>query len=376
MEMNEFEARKERRIISVYRTCYVGTDDKVQFALLRNVSEGGAQIEADIEAPIGTTVYYSLDEGTRIEAEIRWKKDGRIGLENRSLRRLREEAFPRRAIRLPMRHEGDAWVDGKPYKVRISNISQLGARLIGLPPVTVGKPIVLKIGAIEIHSVTARWVGDLATGVRFPRALSISDLNEILGVEAGSDGVHPDAPERVLELEQWGALFDRTPDGAILQRAFGGHTCKRLCHVGDRTGLEMIRTLQDYTVHLGVDVHMETTVIELPRGEGQAELRVVETEWGGVPARIASIADVSARKSLERARDRMLARGFSGEARTALTTIIGLAELMLAGKSGPSLHPRHAEYLNDIRESGEALLALLRSLGETGEARKTAPSFG
>ena len=123
-------------------------------------------------------------------------------------------------------------------------------------------------------------------------------------------------------------------------------------------------------------VENETTAIELPRGEGQAELRVVETEWGGVPARIASIADVSARKSLERARDRMLARGFSGEARTALTTIIGLAELMLAGKSGPSLHPRHAEYLNDIRESGEALLALLRSLGEKGEARKTAPSFG
>src|SRR6202521_6336818 len=54
-----------------------------------------------------------------------------------------------------------------------------------------------------------------------------------------------EAPERVRELEQWGAVFDRTADGEILQRAFGGHTYKRLCHVGDRTGLEMIRTLQD-----------------------------------------------------------------------------------------------------------------------------------
>src|SRR5205807_9286184 len=66
-----------------------------------------------------------------------------------------------------------------------------------------------------------------------------------------------EAPERVRELEQWGALFDRTSDGNILQRAFGGHTFKRLCHVGDRTGLEMIRTLQDRGVHLGIDVYME-----------------------------------------------------------------------------------------------------------------------
>src|SRR5258707_11729250 len=60
-----------------------------------------------------------------------------------------------------------------------------------------------------------------------------------------------EAPERVWELEEWGALFDRTKDGRILQRAFGGHTFRRLCHVGDRTGLEMIRTLQDRGVHMG-----------------------------------------------------------------------------------------------------------------------------
>jgi len=72
-----------------------------------------------------------------------------------------------------------------------------------------------------------------------------------------------EAPERVRELEAWGALFDRTKDGKILQRNFGGHRYPRLAHVGDRTGLEMIRTLQDHGIHLGIDVHHETTVVDL-----------------------------------------------------------------------------------------------------------------
>jgi succinate dehydrogenase / fumarate reductase, flavoprotein subunit len=72
-----------------------------------------------------------------------------------------------------------------------------------------------------------------------------------------------EAPERVRELEQWGALFDRTESGDILQRAFGGHTFKRLCHVGDRTGLELIRTLQDRGVQQGIDVYMECTITRL-----------------------------------------------------------------------------------------------------------------
>jgi succinate dehydrogenase / fumarate reductase flavoprotein subunit len=72
-----------------------------------------------------------------------------------------------------------------------------------------------------------------------------------------------EAPARVNELEAWGAVFDRTPDGRILQRNFGGHKYPRLAHVGDRTGLEMIRTLQDHAIHLGIDVHMECTVIDL-----------------------------------------------------------------------------------------------------------------
>lgn len=71
------------------------------------------------------------------------------------------------------------------------------------------------------------------------------------------------APDRVRELEAWGAVFDRTQEGKIMQRNFGGHKYRRLAHVGDRTGLEMIRTLQDHGVHQGIDVHMECTVTTL-----------------------------------------------------------------------------------------------------------------
>jgi succinate dehydrogenase / fumarate reductase, flavoprotein subunit len=72
-----------------------------------------------------------------------------------------------------------------------------------------------------------------------------------------------EAPDRVRELEAWGAVFDRTEDGRILQRHFGGHKYPRLAHVGDRTGLEMIRTLQDHGVHRGIDVYMEHTILAL-----------------------------------------------------------------------------------------------------------------
>ena len=72
-----------------------------------------------------------------------------------------------------------------------------------------------------------------------------------------------ESPARARELEAWGAVFDRTKDGRILQRNFGGHKYPRLAHVGDRTGLEMIRTLQDHGIHRGIDVHMECTIVEL-----------------------------------------------------------------------------------------------------------------
>jgi succinate dehydrogenase / fumarate reductase, flavoprotein subunit len=78
-----------------------------------------------------------------------------------------------------------------------------------------------------------------------------------------------EAPDRARELEAWGALFDRTHDGRILQRNFGGHRYPRLAHVGDRTGLEMIRTLQDHGIHCGMEVHMECTVLTLLLDSGR-----------------------------------------------------------------------------------------------------------
>lgn len=78
-----------------------------------------------------------------------------------------------------------------------------------------------------------------------------------------------EAPARVLELEAWGALFDRTKEGKILQRNFGGHRYPRLAHVGDRTGLEMIRTLQDHGIHRGIEFHMECTVLTLLKADGR-----------------------------------------------------------------------------------------------------------
>jgi succinate dehydrogenase / fumarate reductase flavoprotein subunit len=83
-----------------------------------------------------------------------------------------------------------------------------------------------------------------------------------------------EAPDRVRELEAWGAVFDRTKDGRILQRNFGGHKYPRLAHVGDRTGLEMIRTLQDHGIHQGLDVHMEHTVLALLK-EGERVVGVL-----------------------------------------------------------------------------------------------------
>jgi len=78
-----------------------------------------------------------------------------------------------------------------------------------------------------------------------------------------------EAPDRVRELEAWGAVFDRTPDGRILQRNFGGHKYPRLAHVGDRTGLEMIRTLQDHAVQKRIQVHMEYTILRLLKNNGR-----------------------------------------------------------------------------------------------------------
>ena len=77
------------------------------------------------------------------------------------------------------------------------------------------------------------------------------------------------APDRIRELEQWGAVFDRTPKGLTSQRNFGGHTYPRLAHIGDATGLELIRTLQQRGIHMGMDVFMEFTVRKLFKKDGK-----------------------------------------------------------------------------------------------------------
>jgi succinate dehydrogenase / fumarate reductase flavoprotein subunit len=91
-----------------------------------------------------------------------------------------------------------------------------------------------------------------------------------------------EAPDRVKELEEWGALFDRTADGRILQRNFGGHKYPRLAHVGDRTGLEMIRTLQQHGIHCGIQVYMECTITRLlvdPSGPNGPRIRGAFGYW-------------------------------------------------------------------------------------------------
>ena len=104
------------------------------------------------------------------------------------------------------------------------------------------------------------WRKHFADTMRGGQYLSNSRMAELHAQEA---------PDRVRELEAWGALFDRTKEGSILQRNFGGHQYPRLAHVGDRTGLEMIRALQDHGIHQGVDVHMENTIVSLLKTGGR-----------------------------------------------------------------------------------------------------------
>jgi succinate dehydrogenase / fumarate reductase flavoprotein subunit len=90
-----------------------------------------------------------------------------------------------------------------------------------------------------------------------------------------------ESPDRVYELEQWGALFNRTPEGKISQRPFGGHTHRRLAHVGDRTGLELIRTMQEKTLATDAKVYMETTVTKLFKKDGRVVGALAYTRESG-----------------------------------------------------------------------------------------------
>jgi succinate dehydrogenase flavoprotein subunit len=110
-----------------------------------------------------------------------------------------------------------------------------------------------------------------------------------------------EAPDRVRELEAWGAVFDRTSDGRINQRNFGGHRYPRLAHVGDRTGLELIRTLQDHTIYLGVTVHMEHTVVDLILDDGRIAGALAYNRENGVFHAFAAKAVILATGGIGRA---------------------------------------------------------------------------
>ena len=104
------------------------------------------------------------------------------------------------------------------------------------------------------------WMNATTGGSISPTPCAVDNTSTIGGWPSFT---RKNRPARVRELEAWGAVFDRTPDGRILQRNFGGHRYPRLAHVGDRTGLEMIRTLQDHGIHRGIEVYMECTVVRL-----------------------------------------------------------------------------------------------------------------
>src|SRR4026209_2462446 len=126
-------------------------------------------------------------------------------------------------------------------------------------------------GLANVHE-RDRWEGHFADNKRGGQYVNNWRMGELHAKES---------PARVRELEAWGAVFDRTPDGRILQRNFGGHKYPRLARVGDRTGLELIRTLQDHGIHQGIDVHMEHTVVTLLKdGERVVGALAYERERG------------------------------------------------------------------------------------------------
>src|ERR671910_1782078 len=164
---------------------------------------------------------------------------------------------------------------GESYEVREHDVLVIGAGGAGLRAAIAAAEHGLSVGIVtksllgKAHTVMAEggiaasvgnvdpddsWRQHFIDTLRSGKFLNNWRMAEIFAKEA---------PDRVYELEQWGALFNRTEEGKISQRAFGGHTYRRLCHVGDRTGLEMIRTLQERTLATDARVYMETTVTRL-----------------------------------------------------------------------------------------------------------------
>jgi len=164
---------------------------------------------------------------------------------------------------------------GESYEVREHDVLIIGAGGAGLRAAIAASEKGLSVGIVsksllgKAHTVMAEGGIAAAVGNVDPddswRQHFIDTLKsgKFLNNWRMAEIFTKEAPERVIELEQWGALFNRTPQGRISQRPFGGHTYRRLCHVGDRTGLEMIRTLQEKVLSTDAKVYMETTVTKL-----------------------------------------------------------------------------------------------------------------
>ena len=174
------DRRQEDRYVSVLRVCCIETSQGVTFALLRNISANGAQIEADVPDPVGSPISYFFDDNFRVEAEIAWKNDGRIGLANRNFAGSNSQKFPRRALRVPLSEPAEVWINGLKANVSIANISQTGSLLLGDVSFPPGALITLKIGKLVLHNVTVRWSASSSAGVKFEHPLHMRDLKEIV----------------------------------------------------------------------------------------------------------------------------------------------------------------------------------------------------
>lgn len=174
------DRRQEGRYVSVLRVCCIETSQGVSFALLRNISANGAQIEADIPDPIGAPISYFFDDNFRVEAEIAWKKDGRVGLANRTFSGSNAQSFPRRALRIPLSEPARAWINGVPAQVSVANISQTGALLLSDAEFPVGALLTIEMGRLVLHNVTIRWSANHSAGVKFERPLHMRELKEIV----------------------------------------------------------------------------------------------------------------------------------------------------------------------------------------------------
>ena len=174
-----------------------------------------------------------------------------------------------------METDGSSNGTGQSYEVREHDVLIIGAGGAGLRAAIAAAEKGLSVGVVsksllgKAHTVMAEGGIAAAVGNVDPddswRQHFIDTLKsgKFLNNWRMAEIFTKEAPERVIELEQWGALFNRTPQGRISQRPFGGHTYRRLCHVGDRTGLEMIRTLQEKVLTTDARVYMETTVTKL-----------------------------------------------------------------------------------------------------------------